>query len=90
MDPQSNKKENSEPEFKYNFYSLNNKPDSIVMLKEIKDVLPLFVVTPIFLLFKCPDQINKKLSDKSFKFKEFDEIGVMERHIQSKLVREQI
>ena len=61
-----------------------------MMLKAIEDVLPLFVVIPVFLLFKCPDQIKKKVSDKSFKFNEFDEIGVMERHIQSKLVREHI
>ena len=60
------------------------------MLKKIKDMLPLLVVTPTFILFKCSDETRKRVSEKKLEFKQFDDIGAMEEYIKVNIMREHI
>lgn len=65
----------------YDFIMLNNKQNSIVMLKQIKDMLPLFTIKPIFLLLNCTD-IEPQLSTiTNLSFLSFTCIDLMQKRI---------
>ena len=48
--PRSSQEEDSEKKSRYEFFSVNNETNSLVMLKKIPYVLPLLVVYPVFII----------------------------------------
>ena len=69
----------------YEFFTVNNEPNSIVMLKKIKDVIPLLVIEPVFILLNCLFEIKEKMDQEKLKFISFDDMGLMIQHINCKL-----
>lgn len=50
--------------YEYQFVTVNHEPNSIVMLKKIKDVIPLLVIEPIFFLLKCSEEIKDRMNQE--------------------------
>ena len=61
--PKPSQKEKLGEDYEYEFITVNNEPNSIVMLKKIKDVIPLLVIEPVFILLNCSLKI-KEVMDK--------------------------
>ena len=61
--------ENLEDNCDYEFFSVNNEPNSLVMLKKIKDVIPLFITKvknlKEFILLNCSPEIEEKMNQKN-------------------------
>ena len=48
----------------YEFITVNNEPNSMVMLKTIKDVVPLLVIEPVFILLNCSQKIKEVMDQE--------------------------
>ena len=68
----------------YEFITVNNEPNSIVMLKTIKDVIPLLVIEPVFILLNCSQKIKEVMDQEKLEFISFDDMDSMIQHIESK------
>ena len=60
------------------------------MLKKIEDFLHLLVNSHLFFLFKCSAETKKEVLEAGIKFKEFEDVDVMEKDIQNKFAKEYI
>ena len=55
------------------------------MLKKIKDVVPLLVIEPVFILLNCLFEIKERMGKEKLEFISFDDMDLMIQHIESKL-----
>ena len=81
MEPENKQ---SEQNYDYEFITVNNEPNSIVMLKKIKDVIPLLVIEPVFILLNCSQKIKEVMDQEQLKFVSFDDMDLMIQQIESK------
>ena len=74
MEPESQQPRQSKPsqqqkheeDYDYEFFTVNNEPNSLVMLKKIDDLIPLFITKvknlEEFILLNCSPQIEEKMN----------------------------
>ena len=61
-----NQEQKLEENYDYEFFTVNNEPNSLVMLKKIDDLIPLFITKvknlEEFILLNCSPQIEEKMN----------------------------
>ena len=62
----SSQEQKLEENYDYEFITLNNEPNSLVMLKKIDDLIPLFITEvknlEEFILLNCSPEIEEKMN----------------------------
>ena len=70
MEPESqqskpSQEEKLEEDYEYEFFTVNNEPNSLVMLKKIDDLIPLFITevknSEEFILLNCSPEIEEMM-----------------------------
>ena len=60
--------EKLEENYDYEFFTVNNEPNSLVMLKKIDDLIPLFITvvknSEEFILLNCSPEIEEMMNQK--------------------------
>ena len=61
-----NQEQKLEENYDYEFFTVNNEPNSLVMLKKIDDLIPLFITEvknlEEFILLNCSPEIEEKMN----------------------------
>ena len=64
----SSQEQKLEENYDYEFITLNNEPNSLVMLKKIDDLIPLFITEvknlEEFILVNCSPEIEEKMNQE--------------------------
>ena len=76
MEPESQQPRQSKPSqeekleenYDYEFFTVNNEPNSLVMLKKIDDLIPLFITvvknSEEFILLNCSPEIKENMNQE--------------------------